>query len=207
MAAYLGAQPVAAARPPSHGGLRGGHAGHRGLAAGYGAVEVVRGVDLAVHPGEVVALLGPNGAGKTTTLLTIAGALRRTAGPSRSPAPASPAGGPTPGPPGRGVRPPGPVAVRQLTVAENLRLRHARGAASRPRRPRRRPFPPSAALLDRQAGLLSGGEQRMLALARALARHPRLLLVDELSLGLAPQVVDAVGGVLRAVADGDGAAC
>jgi branched-chain amino acid transport system ATP-binding protein len=94
----------------------------------------------------------------------------------------------------------------QLSVAENLRLAVAGGrravAAETARAVER--FPALADLLGRRAGLLSGGEQRMVAVARALARHPRILLVDEMSLGLAPQVVDDLGRVLRSVADHEG---
>ncbi len=180
-----------------------------GLTAGYGAIEVVRDVSLDVRPGEVVALLGRNGAGKTTTLLSITGALRRTAG--------------TVEVAGAGVRPGRPHAVArlgvasvpqdrslftQLSVAENLRLavRGGRAAVEAETAAAVERFPALGDILGRRAGLLSGGEQRMVALARGLASHPRLLLVDEVSLGLAPPVVDAVGKVLRAVADGDGTA-
>ncbi|MEA2842569.1 MAG: branched-chain amino acid transport system ATP-binding protein livF, partial [Actinomycetota bacterium] len=180
-----------------------------GLTAGYGAVEVVRDVNLLVQRGEVVALLGRNGAGKTTTLLSITGALRRTAG--------------TVEVAGVGVRPGRPHATArrgvasvpqerslftQLSVAENLRLavRGGRAAVEAETVTAVERFPALADILGRRVGLLSGGEQRMVALARGLASHPRLLLVDEVSLGLAPHVVDAVGNVLRAVADGENTA-
>jgi branched-chain amino acid transport system ATP-binding protein len=172
----------------------------RGLTAGYAGVPVVQAVDLAVRAGEVVALLGLNGAGKTTTLLSIAGALSRMAG-------SVTVLGETAGRPYRLARR-GLACVRQgqapfagLTVAEHLRLAgdgagDRDGAASTlDRLPALRP------LLDRPAAVLSGGEQRMLALAVALARRPRLLLVDELSLGLAPQVVDRLLRTVRQVAD------
>ena len=169
----------------------------RSLTAGYSGVPVVRAVDLAVGPGEVVALLGLNGAGKTTALLAIAGVLGRMAGDVTVLGE-------------RGGRPDplarrGLACVRQgqapfpgLTVAEHLRV--ARGATDQAldRLPALRP------LLGRDASTLSGGEQRMLAVAMALARRPRLLLVDELSLGLAPLVVDGLLRALRQVADDDG---
>jgi ABC-type branched-subunit amino acid transport system ATPase component len=166
-----------------------------GLRAGYGGVEVVRGVDLRVEPGEVVALLGPNGAGKTTTLLTIAGELPALGGDVRVL--------------GCGGRDPLHVRARSglalvtqeravlmdLTVAENLRVsRCDRGRALEL-------FPELEAHLDRRVGLLSGGQQQMLALARCLARDPKLLVIDELSLGLGPIVVDRLLQVVRAAAD------
>ena len=175
----------------------------RGLAAGYAGVPVVHGVDLAVGPGEVVALLGLNGAGKTTTVLALAAALPRLAGHvtvlgDRSSSPYRLAR--------RGL-----ACVRQgqapfpgLTVAEHLRLARRAGGDDQPhgvldRLPALRP------LLDRPATVLSGGEQRMLALAMALAMRPRLLLVDELSTGLGPQVVEGLLRAVRAVADEQGA--
>jgi ABC-type branched-subunit amino acid transport system ATPase component len=174
------------------------------LSAGYDDVAVVRGLDLRVRAGEVVALLGPNGAGKTTTLRTIAGMLRplggtvaiggRDAG-KRSPTARARAGlGYVPE--GRGIFPP-------LTVAEHFRLG--------PRGERLDLeqacawFPALSDLRDRRAGLLSGGEQQMLAVGRALCRGPRLLLVDELSLGLAPVIVERMLPVIRRFADETGA--
>lgn len=176
-----------------------------GLAAGYDGVPVVRGLDLEVHAGEVVALLGPNGAGKTTTLLTASGLLPVLAGRlevlGQAPITRRPQRNATRGvahvPENRGV-------FHQLTVRENLRL-GARG--------RRadvdallRWFPVLEPLLDRRVGLLSGGEQQMLAVGRALASGPRLLLVDEMSLGLAPIAVERLLPVLRRAADDEGVA-
>ena len=160
-----------------------------GLSAGYDAAAVVRGLDLHVGAGEVVALLGPNGAGKTTTLRAVSGLIHPMAGTIRVDgvdiARQSPATRAQRGlahvPEGRGV-------FFGLTVAEHFRLGH-RGerldedvAYSY--------FPALRDLAERRAGLLSGGEQQMLALGRALARRPRLLLLDELSLGLAPVIVE-----------------
>jgi branched-chain amino acid transport system ATP-binding protein len=175
-----------------------------GLHAGYDGVTVVRDLDLHVDAGEVVALLGPNGAGKTTTLLTVSGLLAPIAGTVDVLG-----GGPA------STRRPQEVARRglahvpehrglftDLTVRENLRLgrRHRAGdlaavVAS---------FPALEPLLDRKAGLLSGGEQQMLALGRALIGRPRLLLVDEMSLGLAPVIVERLLPVIRSVADEQG---
>ena len=174
----------------------------RGLDAGYGGVPVVHGIDLTVAPGEVVALLGLNGAGKTTTMLALAGVLDRMAGEVG-------VLGDGTGRPDRLARS-GLRCVRQgqapfvgLTVAEHLRLVGPGGDDDRDavldRLPALRP------LLRRQATVLSGGEQRMLALALALVARPKVLLVDELSLGLAPQVVERLLRTVRTIADEDGA--
>ena len=176
-----------------------------GLDAGYEGVAVVRGLDLEVRPGEVVALLGPNGAGKTTTLLTVSGLLAPIGGTIDI------LGG---GPPS--TRRPQEVARRgvahvpehralfyDLTVRENLRLGTAHGRVALDRVLDY--FPALAPMLDRKAGLLSGGEQQMLALGRALASEPRLLMVDEMSLGLAPIIVERLLPVLRRVVTDTGA--
>jgi ABC-type branched-subunit amino acid transport system ATPase component len=167
----------------------------RGLTAGYAGASVVRGVDIEVHPGEVVALLGPNGAGKTTTMLTLAGELRPQGGEvswlgEQRSAPLH----------RRARRGLGFVSEERsiftgLTVKQNLAVG---GCAIRPAVEL---FPELAPLLSRRAGLLSGGEQQMLTLARALGRRPRLLLADELSLGMAPRVVGRLLAAVRAAAD------
>ncbi len=176
----------------------------RGLTAGYGGVPAVRGLDLHVGAGEVVALLGANGAGKSTTLLATSGLAERLAGDVV-----------VLGCETRGMR---PTAVARLgmahvpedralfpslTVAENLRVAGGRSRADLRRALEH--FPALEPLLDRRAGLLSGGEQQMLALARALVTEPRLLLVDEMSLGLAPVIVERLLPVVREVADATGA--
>ncbi|HZA88083.1 MAG TPA: ATP-binding cassette domain-containing protein, partial [Acidimicrobiales bacterium] len=167
----------------------------RNLRAGYGRSVVVRDLSLTVRPGEVVALLGPNGAGKTTTLMTVSGLLPALGGEVRL------FGEPvdTRSPEHNARRGVGYVTEDRalfggLTVRDNLWLatRSRRGAdawhvdgpdvAAY--------FPALGPLADRRAGLLSGGEQQMLAIARALAGRPALLLVDEMSLGLAPMIVD-----------------
>jgi branched-chain amino acid transport system ATP-binding protein len=167
----------------------------RGLAAGYGAVAVVRDLDLHVEPGEVVALIGPNGAGKTTTLLTIAGELPAIAGEVVF------RGAPTKAPLFRRARRGMGFVTEErsvfmaLSAEENLRIAGvSRGDAAAV-------FPELAPLMGRTAGLLSGGEQQMLTLARAVARNPQLLLVDELSLGLAPLVVKRLLETVRRVAN------
>jgi branched-chain amino acid transport system ATP-binding protein len=174
-----------------------------GLSAGYEGVPVVRGLDLHVEEGEVVALLGPNGAGKTTTLLTVSGLLAPLAGQVTVL--------------GRSVRARSAHRIAregvahvaedrclffQLTVRENLRLGAARGSAATSRALEY--FPSLEGLMDRRAGLLSGGEQQMLAMARALAGRPKLLMVDEMSLGLAPIIVERLLPVLRRIADETG---
>jgi branched-chain amino acid transport system ATP-binding protein len=174
----------------------------RGLSCGYGPSVVVRDLDLRVAPGEVVALLGANGAGKTTTLLTLAGVLPALSGEisllgqrvERWPAPRIARHGVVSIPDDRGLFP-------KLTVRENLQLarrRHATDALD--------VFPELASRLGTPAGLLSGGQQQMLAIARALARDPKVLLIDELSFGLAPSAVHKLLPTVRAVADESGAA-
>jgi branched-chain amino acid transport system ATP-binding protein len=174
-----------------------------GLTAGYNGAAVLRDVTLTVRPGEVVALLGANGAGKTTTLLTIAGIVKPMRG--RVVIGGDDVKGVLPDararrgiahvPEGRGV-------FFGLTVAEHFRLSY-RGetldAAAAYQY-----FPALTGLAGRRAGLLSGGEQQMLALGRALARRPKLLMIDELSLGLAPIIVERLLPVVRAYARDSG---
>jgi branched-chain amino acid transport system ATP-binding protein len=170
-----------------------------GLVAGYGDLAAVRGVDLEVHAGEVVALLGPNGAGKTTTLLTLAGELPKIAGQVQYME--RPFKGPLHQRVRRGLAfvPEERSVFMGLSVADNLKIggRSARVLAM---------FPELGPLLGRRAGLLSGGEQQMLTLGRALAMKPRLLMVDELSVGLAPLIVDRLFDALIATAREDGTA-
>jgi ABC-type branched-subunit amino acid transport system ATPase component/branched-subunit amino acid ABC-type transport system permease component len=167
----------------------------QGLSAGYGALAAARDLNIEVRKGEIVALLGPNGAGKTTTLLTIAGALpalagtvmwqeREASGPLHRRVRA-----------GLGLLTDDRCILRQLTAAGNLRLAGCDVDAALDI------FPELADLLGRRAGLLSGGEQQILSLARVLTTRPSLLLVDEMSLGLAPLVVARLYAALRRAAD------
>jgi ABC-type branched-subunit amino acid transport system ATPase component len=175
------------------------------LTAGYDGAPVVRDIDLNVAAGEVVALLGANGAGKTTTLRTVSGLLhpitgtirfdgRNLAGLSAS---ARARLGIAHVPEGRGL-------FYGLTVAEHLRLGHLRERLDEA--VAYRYFPALDALRERRAGLLSGGEQQMLAVGQALARRPSLLLLDELSLGLAPVIVQRLLPVIRSYAGESGCA-
>ena len=179
----------------------------KGLMAGYGGVPVVRGLSLQVNPGEVVALLGPNGAGKTTTLLTISGILRPLGG-TVDVLGERVLGGKPHKVARRGVA---HVAEDRslffdLTVAENLRLGLTGDRAGREAAMARafELFPALEPIKQRRAGLLSGGEQQMLAMARALVSEPKVLLVDEMSLGLAPIIVERMLPVVRQIADDTG---
>jgi branched-chain amino acid transport system ATP-binding protein len=167
----------------------------RSLSAGYGKMAVVREVDLRVDAGEVVALIGPNGAGKTTTLLTLAGELAPLEGEVRF------MGEPTRSPMhvrcrnGLGYVTEERSVIMDMSVADNLKL------AAVPPSSAFALFPNLEAIMSRRAGLCSGGEQQMLSLARALGREPKLLLADELSLGLAPMIVANLLQAVRSAAD------
>jgi branched-chain amino acid transport system ATP-binding protein len=177
----------------------------RGLTGGRGATVVFRGLELDVEAGSVLALLGPNGAGKSTLLLTLAGLL---------PAPAG-----TVAVDGARLRNGNPVAASRagvvlvpddrslfttLTVEENLEVARRRiGSAPRELLD---VFPALEKRWRLTAGALSGGEQQMLAMARALIQQPKVLLVDEMSLGLAPLVVEALFDTVRRIASDHGAA-
>jgi branched-chain amino acid transport system ATP-binding protein len=166
-----------------------------GVAVGYGGVPVLAGVDATVRAGEVVAVLGANGVGKTTLLNSIAGVIKPIGGSARF------GGASLTGPLHRRARrgialvTEERAVIRKLTVAENLRLGTRQPGEALTL------FPELQMVLRRKAGLLSGGEQQMLVLGRVLANDVRLLLVDEMSFGLAPLVVRRLLTAIRAAAD------
>jgi branched-chain amino acid transport system ATP-binding protein len=178
-----------------------------GLSAGYGAAPVLHEISLKVPPGKIVAVLGANGAGKTTLLRTLSGLVPATAGRilfdgvdlKRTKVERMVHRGIAHVPEGRGV-------ITELTVDENLRL----GGLWRKPRPALDEiydlFPPLAQRRERPGHQLSGGERQMLAIGRALAAGPRLLLLDEPSLGLAPKVTAQIMSLLRDLRDRTGLA-
>ncbi len=177
-----------------------------GLEVRYGAVDAVRGLSLEVHPGEIVGLVGPNGAGKSSTLHAIMGAAPVTGGDvrlgdrslrGRSPEVVARAG--------IALVPEGRRIFGELTVGENLQLglaaRSRRGGEAEALEAAYELFPAVREHRRRPAGMLSGGQQQQLAIARALVAEPKVLLLDEPSLGLAPRVVDIVFEALTSIRD------
>jgi branched-chain amino acid transport system ATP-binding protein len=175
------------------------------LTAGYDGLPVVRNLNMHVEAGEVVALLGSNGAGKTTTLLTIGGVLPVISG-SIDVAGQSIIGVPVHRVARRGLAllPADRGIIFQLSVAENLRLHRRKKTAST--ESALQYFPELSSILDRRAGLLSGGEQQMLALACKLESRPAALMVDEMSMGLAPLIVERLLAMVRRIASETGVA-
>jgi branched-chain amino acid transport system ATP-binding protein len=173
----------------------------RGVRAGYGAIEVLHGLDLVVPTGGVLAVLGPNGAGKSTMLRIVAGLHVPTDGDVMlggrrvngvDPVSLARAGLCTI-PEGRGVFP-------NLTVKENLQMVTYRGKSRKEVEERAFSyFPRLSERRTQMAGTMSGGEQQMLAVARAIASDPSVLLLDELSMGLAPLIVDQLYDAVRAI--------
>ena len=171
----------------------------RGVSARYGPSVVLRDVDLSVRPGETVALLGPNGAGKTTLLRSAAGLpvgvsgsiflggsdVTRDRSHRRSRA-------------GLCLVPEGRAIFPNLTVAENIRLH--RGSSRETADRVFEAFPILAERRNQRAGLMSGGQQQMLALARCLTTDPQVVLLDEVSMGLAPRIVDEIFDALQLLA-------
>lgn len=170
----------------------------------YGAIQALSGVSLEVEAGQIVTLIGGNGAGKTTTLRAISGMIRPSRGRvmfdgqeiSNTPAYALVSRGLCHVPEGRGI-------FANLSVAENLELgaycRHDRLGIDEDRERALELFPRLRERLKQNAGTLSGGEQQMLAIGRALLSRPRLLLLDEPSLGLAPQLVQVIFTIIREI--------
>ena len=174
----------------------------QGLACAYGKIEALRDVSLSAKAGEVTCLLGPNGAGKTTLMMTLAGILQPTRGSitfegesllGLSPAQIVDRG--------LALVPENRLVFPALTVRENLMAgayrRKDRAAIANDIEHQLDRFPRLRERIDQLAGTLSGGEQQMLALARALMSRPRLLLMDEPSVGLAPKVVAEIFGIIR----------
>jgi branched-chain amino acid transport system ATP-binding protein len=170
----------------------------RKLCTGYAGQPVVHDLDLVVEPGEVVCLLGPNGAGKTTTMLSLSGELPLISGEILID------GEPSSGPLYRRAQRGMSYVTEERSVFKGLSTRDNFRVAGLDAQAACQLFPELEDRLSVRGGLLSGGEQQMLTLARALARKPRLLLADELSLGLAPLIVSRLLQAVRAAAKEDG---
>jgi branched-chain amino acid transport system ATP-binding protein len=177
----------------------------KGLHVHYGGIHALKDVSFSVEQGQVVTLIGANGAGKTTTLRAISGLIRPSAGTVHF------AGKPITGLPAHEIvalglahAPEGRGIFANLTVDENLEmgayLRNDYEGIAKDRRRALELFPRIKERLHQNAGTLSGGEQQMLAIARALVAKPKLLLLDEPSLGLAPQIVQLIFKIVKTIA-------
>jgi branched-chain amino acid transport system ATP-binding protein len=171
----------------------------KNLNSGYGGHTVLRDLSFELHSGEILALLGPNGAGKTTSLMTISGFLEPIHGEveilghsthKRSPHALTRLG--------LGYVPDDRALFKSLSVRENLKVAARRSEALKLALEY---FPELEKRLDLRAADLSGGEQQMLVIARALVTRPKVLMIDEMSMGLAPAIVQKVLPVLRRIAD------
>jgi branched-chain amino acid transport system ATP-binding protein len=177
----------------------------RSLTGGYGKIVGFRDVDLVLERGQVLAVLGPNGAGKTTLMMTLAGLLPRIGGevllggvamPNGRPAAANRAG--------VVLVPDNRALFTMLTVRENIEIARRRGDKGVVDVIDL--FPSLERRLNVKAGALSGGEQQMLAMARGIVQRPKVFLIDEMSMGLAPIVVESLLPTVRYIADQTGAA-
>ncbi len=172
------------------------------LSVAYGETQVLRGVSLEVRPGELVCLMGRNGVGKTTLLKSVMGLLRPRAGQvefdGRDLTRASPD---VRARAGIGYVPQGREIFPHLTVLENLQV----GLLANPERPKAVPeevydyFPALKTMLHRKGGVLSGGQQQQLAIARALVANPKLLVLDEPTEGIQPSIIELIGRVLESL--------
>ena len=175
------------------------------LTGGYGRTTVLRNITLSVPAAKVTALLGPNGAGKTTLLRTVSGFLRPTKGTislfgedmTGVPAYRRFEAGLCHVPEGRGI-------FRSLSVRENLTMQSRKNEEAATITRACEAFPILGSRINQMAGTLSGGEQQMLAMASAYSRDPKLILVDEASLGLAPLIVDQIFGFMERIANQGG---